>query len=167
MSVREVARALGRKVTSIYHHIKRLEEVGLIEVVRSSVADRGRPFIVYRSIAPRVRLARAQSDPKLRGPMKKWAKMTMAQAANEYGDALGSHSGRIDGRKRNLWLFRVVSAPSPKRLARINALLDELAELAWTPDAKSGPLISIGWFMMPLVRHGDGGPSKTRRKSAK
>lgn len=152
MSVREIAQTLGRKVTSIYHHIKQLEEVELIEVVRSSSAERGRPFVVYRSVAPRVRLTRAAADPDLRVPMKKWSKMVAVQAGNDYVKALGSSAVRLQGDKRNLWLYRVVTAPSPQRLARINELLVELAELVWTADPKPGPLVSIGWFMMPLDR---------------
>jgi len=162
MSVREIAHTLRRKLTSVYHHIKLLEKVGLIEVVRSSSAERGRPFIVYRAIAPRVRLARAQGEPKLRAPMTKWAKMATAQAASEYAKALSNPNARIEGGKRNLWLFRVVSTPSPKRLERMNKLLDELAELAWTPDPKPGPQLSIGWFVMPLDRDAQK-PVKTRR----
>lgn len=167
MSAREIAQILRRKLTSIYHHIKQLEDVGLIEVVRSDSAERGRPFVVYRSIAPRVRLARAQTEPTLREPMMKWAKMATAQAANEYAQALSNPHARIEGRKRDLWLFRVVSTPSAKRLARMNELLDELAELAWTPDPKPGPQISIGWFLIPLDREAARGSKKkaTRKKS--
>jgi hypothetical protein len=41
--------------------------------------------------------------------------------------------------------------PSTKRLARINALFDELAELIWTPDPSPGKhLISVAWFLAPL-----------------
>jgi len=159
MSVREIARTLGHKVTSVYHHIKLLDEVGLIEVVRSSSADRGRPFIVYRSIAPRVRLTRAAADPKLRAPMTKWSKMVTARAGSDYAKALGSPAARLQGPSRNLWLYRVVIAPSPRRLARINELLAELGELVWTADPTPGPLLSIGWFMMPLDRR-PSGPKK-------
>ena len=62
LSVRELSRALGRKPTSIYHHLELMIAVGLVHSseVRSS---RGRPTILYRTVAPRMRMARASDIP--------------------------------------------------------------------------------------------------------
>jgi hypothetical protein len=49
----------------------------------------------------------------------------------------------------------VVAAPSKARLARINALLDELATLVWTPDPNPGPPMSVAWFLAPLAERKD------------
>lgn len=157
MSPREIASTLGRKVTPIYHHLKLLEKVGLIKVSSVSVGGHGRPSVVYRAIAARVRLLRAAIDPKLREPIAKWAKLVASQASKDYVSGLSHPSAKHTGSRRNLYINRLVITPSPQRLARINELLNEVAELAWTPDPNPGPQLSIGWFISPLER---GGPKK-------
>ena len=152
MSARELAASIGRNVTTLYHHLKQLEEVGLIEQASSEALARGRPYVVYKPIAPRVRLMRAAADPKLRGPMAKWARVVGAQAAKEYIEGMVHPEATIDGLARNLYLGRAVIAPSSKRLKQINKLLDELSELMLTQDPTPGPMLSIGWFLAPLDR---------------
>src|SRR4051794_5592355 len=149
MSARNLAGALGRKVTTIYHHLKLLENVGLIEPVSAEASKGGRPYVVYRSIAPRVRLTRAAIDPKLRAPMAKWARIVGREAAREFVAGMAHPQARVEGSGRNLWMARMVIAPSPERLARINQLLDELSEFAWTPEPEPGELLSVGWFVNP------------------
>jgi predicted ArsR family transcriptional regulator len=151
MGVRELAKAIGRRVTTIYHHIQVLEEVGLIEVDSVEPSAGGRPYTIYKARAPRIRLARAAADPKLKRPYAKWVRMIGNEAARQHINAL-DHEHFVKGARRNMWIFRIVCSPSEKRLARINELLDELAELAWTPDPNPGPLLSIGWFVSPLGR---------------
>jgi predicted ArsR family transcriptional regulator len=161
MSVREIADTLGRNVTTLYHHLKVLEELGLIKVSSAAAGDRGRPYVVYRAIAPRVRLLRAAMDPKFRGPISKWARVVGAQAAKEYVAGLSHPSAKHVGAERNEYITRFVMAPSRARLARINELLEEVAELAWTQDPDPGPPLSIGWFISPLDR-----PNSSRAKRA-
>jgi predicted ArsR family transcriptional regulator len=152
MSARELAASIGRNVTTLYHHLKNLEEVGLIEQMSSEALARGRPYVVYKPIAPRIRLIRASADPELRGPMSKWARVVGAQVAKEYIKGMVHPEARIDGQARNLYLGRAVIAPSSKRLKQINKLLNELSELMLTQDPTPGPMLSIGWFLAPLDR---------------
>lgn len=149
LSVRELSRALGRKPTSIYHHLELMIAVGLVHSseVRSS---RGRPTILYRTIAPRMRMARASEIPENRPLVAKGARAAAATAANDYARAFGSDRRINMGEGRNHWFFRAVASPSPARLARINVLLDELAELVWQPDPEPGPPMSFAWFLSPL-----------------
>lgn len=152
IGARGLAEAIGRKVTTIYHHLQLLERVGLIEVASIETADSGRPFAIYRTLARRMRLTRALKDKTLRRPLAKWAKVVGIEAARQYAKALDEEDFSFNGPSRNMWLYRVVCSPSPKRLARINELLEELAELVWTPDPKPGPLITVAWFVSPLGR---------------
>ena len=149
LSVRELSRALGRKPTSIYHHLELMIAVGLVHSseVRSS---RGRPTILYRTVAPRMRMARASEIPENRPLVAKGARAAAATAANDYARAFDSERRTNMGEGRNHWFFRAVASPSPARLARINTLLDELAELVWQPDPEPGPPMSIAWFLAPL-----------------
>jgi DNA-binding transcriptional ArsR family regulator len=148
LPVRSIAAALGRQPTAIYRHLRMLERVGLVVAVETS-GTRGRPANIYRTIAPLVRLARAPRDPRNRKVMASIARSTAAHAAREYGEAFAGSEWRIEGPQRNHWFFRLHTAPSRPKLARINALLDQLAELIWTPDPKPGPLLHVTWMMSP------------------
>ena len=150
VAVHELARSLGRRRTAIYHHLRRLEQVGLVRAVEST-GGRGRPALLYSTVAPRMRLARAARHTRNRGPLAKAGAAAAKQAARDYAMGFRAPSWAIDGAARNHWFFRVVAAPSPARLKRINLLLDELAELVWTPDPNPGPPISVAWFLAPLV----------------
>ena len=151
MTVAALARALGRRPTAIYHHVKRLEAVGLLRAEEESGA-RGRPAVRYATVAPRMRLARAGRHPRNRAPLAGAGHAAATQAARDYAAGFASPHWTLEGAGRNHWFFRVVAAPSAGRLKRINELLDELAELVWEPDPKPGPPISVAWFLSPLGR---------------
>ncbi len=152
ISIRDLARAMGRRPTAIYHHVQRLEAVGLVRAARDGAGNgaRGRPALLYQTIAPRMRLARAGLEPANRKPLARAGRAAAVQAARDYAAGFRAPGWAIEGPGRNHWFFRVVAAPSPARLARINALLDELAELVWTPDPAPGPPMSVAWFLAPL-----------------
>jgi DNA-binding transcriptional ArsR family regulator len=146
-TVRELADALGRKPTAIYHHLAILEEAGLIEAEKSIGAKRGRPSDVYRAIASRVRLGRPYSHPELIPTISLIADQTAMNASRALRSTMRLPSARWTGAKRVHGFFSVVSAPSPKRLKRINKLLDELVELTWAVDEEPGERIAFTWFL--------------------
>ena len=148
LSVKELAHALGRKPTAIYRHLITLEKLGLVESSRMS-GGRGRPAMIYRAAAPVMRIARAPRVKGNRAPMAKIASAMARQAAREYAAAFKSNDWVVEGARRNHGFFELLTAPSSKRLAQINALLDELAHLIWTPDPKPGRPIRVTWFMSP------------------
>jgi DNA-binding transcriptional ArsR family regulator len=148
LSVKALAKVLGRKPTAIYRHLITLEKLGLVEATRAS-GQRGRPAMIYRASAPRMRIARAPRIKGNRGPMAKIASAMARQAAREYAAAFNSDNWVVEGAKRNHGFFELLTAPSSKRLARINSLLDELSHLIWTPDPNPGKPIRVTWFMSP------------------
>jgi predicted ArsR family transcriptional regulator len=148
LPVKELADVLGRKPTAIYRHLITLEKLGLVEASRTS-GTRGRPAMIYRAAAPRMRIARAPRVKGNRAPMAKIASAMARQAAREYAAAFKSDKWVVEGRRRNHGFFELLTAPSNKRLAKINALLDELSQLIWTPDPKPGRPIRVTWFMSP------------------
>jgi DNA-binding transcriptional ArsR family regulator len=149
VTVKDLADALGKKPTAIYHHLRQLEAVGLVKATRQA-GERGRPAVVYATIAPRMRLARAPRKAVNRGPMARAGIAAATQAGRDYAQGFAQLHWAIEGAGRNHWFFRVSTAPSPARLERINRLLDELAELVWTPDPHPGPPMSIAWFLSPV-----------------
>ncbi len=149
VSVRDLAAMLGRKPTAIYHHIKRLIAVDLVRSLEPQ-GGRGRPSLLYGTVAPRMRMARSAEIPENRPLIAKGARAMAAIAATDFAAAFEGGQWRGEGEDRNHWFFRVVTSPSPERLSRINHLLDELAELVWAVDPEPGPPISIAWFLAPL-----------------
>ena len=161
LSVRELATALGRKPTAIYHHLKQMEDVGLIKTTQAN-GDRGRPAQLYQTVSPVMRLARAPLQPENRDAMARIVRTVAGQSAKEYAAAFKSHRSEIVGPGRNHWFFRVVAAPSPQRLAQINKLLDKLTDLIWAPEAQAGELMSFAWVLAPLLGAERAAPSGAR-----
>jgi len=154
MSASEIAAALGRAATAIYHHLRQLEAVGLVLSERPDGApvEPGRPGLRYRAVG-RVLLATDVSrDPANNRLIARIARAATSQAARDFEIGLASGERIFSGEGRNHTFFRAVGAPSPARLARMNALLDELADLVWSPDPDPGPPISVAWVVAPLQR---------------
>jgi predicted transcriptional regulator len=162
IGVRELARVLGRRTTAVYYHVQMLERVGLLRA-RLESSPHSRRVAVYETPAPRVRMARAAYKPANRARMSKAARSAAVQSARDYAAGFRSGAWKLEGPGRNHWFFRVVTSPSPRRLARINALLDELAGLVWTADARPGPRLSVTWFLAPLDAAKPAAPRKPRK----
>jgi predicted transcriptional regulator len=150
LSVKQLAAATGKNATPIYHHLERLQKVGLVRQASAS-ETRGRPAVVYEAPGELIRLARAPTLPANRRPMARIGHIAASQAGKDYALGFKFDEWRLDGPARNHWFFRCVMQPSSQRLAKINALLDQLAVLIWTPDPSPGKLsMSVAWFLAPL-----------------
>jgi predicted transcriptional regulator len=159
MSVKQLAASTGKNATPIYHHLDQMQKVGLVR--RASASEtRGRPAVVYEAPGELIRLARAPTIPANRRPMARIGHIAASQAGKDYALGFKSAHWQLDGPGRNHWFFRCVMQPSPQRLAKINALLDELAVLIWTPDPSPGKLsMSVAWFLAPLKPPRSSAPS--------
>lgn len=115
-----------------------------------AVASAIRHDVLFRPIAPLIRLARAPNDARNRPLLARIAKTMASQAAADYSKAFQHMDWVIDGPARNHWVFRCMTAPSPQRLAKINEHLEQLARLIWTPDPKPGRLMSVTWLLSPI-----------------
>jgi predicted ArsR family transcriptional regulator len=150
LSVRQLAEALGRQPTAIYQHLKKLEKLALVRGRRASAREPGRPAIVYEAAGSTIRLTKAAKQNENRKAFAKIVRVSSTQAARDFDAAFSNPLRRVTGASRNHTFFRAISAPSAKRLARMNALLQELEDLTWSPDPNPGPLISVAWFVAPL-----------------
>ena len=150
MSVRALAASLGKKPSALYYHVEMLLETGLIEVAGEDTSGR-KPETLYQTRAPRMRARRALADPALAEINADMAAATLRQATRDFGHALGSTGGQIEGDARTLGFYRSVGAPDPETLAAINGHLDAIAELMWASRGENeGDLISFAWTMAPL-----------------
>ena len=154
-SVRDLARALGRAPTAIYAHLRRLEALGLVRREQSTPAGqargKGRPAAVYEATASMFRVTQAARRPANRAVMRKIVAAASRQAARDFGKALLDPGRVSSGAQRNFGFFRAIGAPSSRRLARINALLQEVSALLREPDPEAGPVISLAWFLAPVA----------------
>lgn len=148
---RDLARALGRRQTALYHHLAKLEEAGLIRRTER-LRNGGRPAQHYETVAPRMRLSRAAADPKLKDYIVRAAHFSARQSARDYEQGFAVEGRRLEGPGRDHWWARVYVPATSERMARINALLDQIFEVAMAPEPQpsDAPLISLAWFMSPL-----------------
>ena len=161
LSAGALAAALGRRTTAIYRHLAILQRVALVRAIAQPRTGRGRPGMTYAAVAAHIRFARAQREPRNRAAMTRIARAVAVQAARDYAAAFASKQRSTEGRSRNHGFFRLFTAPSPARLARINATVDRLMKLIWTPDPKPGRLLSVAWFMSPIA------PKRPARRSSR
>jgi DNA-binding transcriptional ArsR family regulator len=165
LSVKQLAAATGKNATPIYHHLEQMQKVGLVRPASAS-ETRGRPAVVYEAPGELIRLARAPTIPANRTPMARIGRIAASQAGKDYALGFKSDHWDIDGPARNHWFFRCVMQPSPQRLAKINALLDEVSALIWTPDPSPGKLaMSVALFLAPL-KPPRGSATKSGRKAS-
>jgi hypothetical protein len=167
MSVKDLAAWTGKKATPIYHHLRQMEKVGLVRRTHE-FGTRGRPAAVYESSGTRMRLARAPLKVSNRKPMARIGRIVASQAAKDYALGFQSPNWKIEGPKRNHWVFRCITRLSPKRLEKVNALLNELSELIWNPDPSPGQVsMSVAWFLAPLNASKFGSTTPKSRSSTR
>ena len=149
MAVRELAPAIGMKPSAIYHHLEQLVEVGLVADTGSRTHN-GKAEALYNTPSRRMRLRRALEDPANAETMQKIVTALGRRAQRDFSQGQRHADVRAGGDARNLGFFRLVNRMDAKRLARMNALLDEVAELMWQEGDEDGELVALTWVMAPL-----------------
>ncbi len=149
MSIKEIAAVVGRKPSSVYHHAHQLLDAELIEDAGSRIVNR-RHERLFRTPSKRMRMIRALAEPSNRELMKDLVSATLRQSERDMKAALDRGQGKTEGPARNLGVFRLVNAPTPESLARINEKLDEIAEILWAEAEPDQPRVVLSWSMAPL-----------------
>jgi DNA-binding transcriptional ArsR family regulator len=149
-SIKELAREIGRKPSAIYHHLEQLLGVGLIEEAGARVVNR-KTERLFRTPAPRMRVKRALGERRNAALMREIVSALNRESDRDFSTGLDHPRMVTQGSLRNLGFFRQVNRPSPQSLARINALLDEIAEILWREPASDAPLVALTWTMAPLA----------------
>jgi DNA-binding transcriptional ArsR family regulator len=164
LSARELAAALGRRPSSLYHHLARLSASGLVVEAGTRVVNR-RTERLWATPSPRMRLRRALSEPALRKLTPRVVSALGRQLARDFTKGIAHPRVETSTAARNLGFFRLVGQPSARGLARINANLDEIAEILWRDVDDGAPLVAFGWTMAPVRRVGEA--RAHRRKSVR
>lgn len=142
-TVRELGERLGRPVTALYHHLERLEEAGLVQVVERRSTGR-RPEAVYAVVSRQLSSAAALRTPGGRRNLIKVASSAVGASLRAFSAAATQAAARFDGSQRNCAVRHLSFRADAAQLARINALIGELeqASLQAGDEAEDGqPLL--------------------------
>ncbi|WDI32724.1 winged helix-turn-helix domain-containing protein [Hyphococcus flavus] len=149
MSVKEIAAALGQRPSALYHHIKKAVKAGLIVETGSRTINR-RKEVLYDTPAVKMRFGFSVADKKLKPLWRKIQTAHSRQADRDFIGALDNSKIIDDGPQRNLRTFRLVGAPDPVALSKINQKIEEISALMWESAGQDNPLIAITCVVAPM-----------------
>jgi DNA-binding transcriptional ArsR family regulator len=141
-SVARLAELIGRPADALYHHLRRLERVGLVTAERR---QEGRHvFAVYDLVRRPLLLARDGADTvAVMGAAQR-------QAWRDFRRALAGGADVSDGPRRTLRGSRSRGWLAPAQLARVNALLTELCDTLRAGEPGPGRVpVSLTFLLAP------------------
>jgi DNA-binding transcriptional ArsR family regulator len=128
LSVSDMARRTGRPATSLYHHLRVLEDAGILEAV--GTRPKGKRFeTVYAVAESMLGIAHDPDDPTSRPKIAKTVEAAFRSASRDLVAALDRDDLQPEGPGRNVFSLVLTSRMSPEQLARINERLRALEEL--------------------------------------
>ena len=143
----DLARRMGRPVTSLYHHLKQLQEVGVLRVVAERKGAR-RPEAVYAMVAGYLSSAEAVRTPQGKKTYARAALRVAEAGARAFSAAVANGEPKFDGERRNAMVRYFVLRADRAKLARVNALLDELEDVL-TQGSEDGDEIMLTILLSP------------------
>lgn len=150
-SIREIAALIGMKPSSLYHHIDLLLAVDLIEVAGTRLVNR-RQEKLYQAPGRTLRYGLSFDDPLAFTLYSRIGDMQARQSARDLRRGLETNQVIAHGPTKNTWVFRLVGAPDPETMAKINQHIDEIANLFWSSAGQDNPLVVMSAIMAPMVR---------------
>lgn len=146
-SVAELGVLLGRPADALYHHLRRLVKVGLVQE-RERRKNGRHAFAVYDLTRRPIRLS--YSAPNRPADIARVVASAQRLTWREFRRALAAGTGNPEGPLRTLRGGRAKGWVTPRRLARVNELIEELmVTLAGgTPEQGAVP-ISVSFLLAP------------------
>jgi DNA-binding transcriptional ArsR family regulator len=151
-TARELASRMGRPVTSLYHHLKQLEDVGVLRVVAERKGAR-RPEAVYATVAEYLSSAEAVKTPRGRKTYGRAGTRVAEAGARAFAAAVATGHPRFEGDQRNAMAHFYVLRADRAKLAQLNKLLIALEEAALQPS-ESGEEIQLTTLLSALPSKG-------------
>ncbi|MCP5020883.1 MAG: helix-turn-helix transcriptional regulator [bacterium] len=129
-SAAELARRLGRRVDTLYYHLKKLQRIGVVAVSREEGGQGpGRIGVLYRLVAMSVTMKLDLTSPTAREAWAKGSSAVLRLADRDVRAALESPDARPEGPRRNLIVRRYRARLTPAELKKANSHIQELQEL--------------------------------------
>jgi DNA-binding transcriptional ArsR family regulator len=150
VSVAELAKALGRPADSLYYHLRVLTRSGLVrqDGVRSRA---GREEALFRTVAPELRLRYPPRSPKNARAMTAIVSSMLRLGNRDFRRAIQKPDVIVAGKERELWALRRTAWLSREEIARVNRLIQSLADAVSGPK-RPGRLYGITVLLSPLDR---------------
>lgn len=149
-SVNELAERMGRVPETLYYHVRRLENVGILEQVGSR-ASGGRDEAVFQLKGERLRVDPRQSSPRFLKAMAKGCGSLLRFAQRSFVVALEGKADRRLVPQRSLRVEQATVRLSPRNLAELNRRLDGLQDfLADTDDPEGKQMYVVTISTAPL-----------------
>ncbi len=126
-SVKELAASLGREPASLYYHVRRLEDAGLVSEKATRRSGR-RTESVYELSAPRILIDRTERSPAFLAALVELYGAALRAAERELVRALDSEEPGKRLPQGAAALQRLTVRLTPKAAARLPRLIQELAE---------------------------------------
>ncbi|MGZ8361787.1 MAG: helix-turn-helix domain-containing protein [Allosphingosinicella sp.] len=149
LSIKELAGQIGARPSALYHHVEKLLEAELIVEAGWRTVRRKREQL-YAARAKRMRLLRALADGKQQPVMDTIVASLTRQMERDFRAGGTSPARQTEGPERNYGFFRLIGQPGAADLARINACLQDVAEILWDRRDESAPIVCFEWIMAPL-----------------
>ncbi len=168
-SIAEIARHMGRKPDSLYHHVRRLQEVGL--VLQDGFRKVGRQTeALFRLRAAAILVGFDATSPANRAHFGKVAATLLRMVQREFVAAVEAGDGlAMRGEGKNLWIRREVVRLSARNLAALNEHLQAMVGIL--DEARrdtTSPPHTVTLLMNPLLgRSGSIVGSGQKRETAK
>lgn len=161
----ELAARMGRPADALYFHVRKLVGVGLLVEAGRVRAGPTASAALYDVCARPLRIDRSAASAR---SMDAIVTGVLRLAARDYRRALTHASAVAAGAGRNHWAGRVRGWLSPRDLARLNGLLEEIHALMRTggPGEERAP-ISVVVAMSPLPVRSRGGGGSARGSAPK
>ena len=149
-SVKQIARQLGKPADSIYYHMRRLLEVGLLKVIGTRETTRRDEFI-YDVPAEKLELCYDLGDPDNVDVVLRITSSMLRRAQKNFEQAVELESVKPTGPERN---FRVMGGMlwlSKEDLREVNRHLNAILDLYGRPPAgKAHQLCAITSIISPV-----------------
>jgi DNA-binding transcriptional ArsR family regulator len=168
-TVAEIARSLGRRPDSLYHHLRRLEAAGIVEECERRT-EGGRAARVLRVVEEMAEAGLGpQASPDLRRAVAEIAVAILRLGEREVRKAAMAPQVRTEGKRRNLHTARQKVWLAPGDLERLNGELDDLRErYAAHERGEDSELFALTTILLPLEqKDGSGAPPPGRPPTRK
>jgi predicted ArsR family transcriptional regulator len=147
-TAREIAARMGRPVTALYHHIRKLEDAGVLRMVGERKGLR-RPEAIYALAAGQLSTASVVKTRKGRETLGRGAIRVADAGGRAFSRAMTQMEPRFEGGQRNAMVRFFLLRANKAKLAQLNSLIDALDAAASEPS-EEGEEIQLTWILTPL-----------------
>jgi hypothetical protein len=149
-SILDLADHLGRAADSLYFHVKKLVQVGLLLEKEKRKAGR-HVWAIYSLPSRQVRIVYRQA---MMGSIQRVVAGAMRLSLREFNQSVAQAGGQFTGPNRNIWGGRTKGWLSDSELREVNQLLERILHVMSRHGPASGRRMhTLGWVLAPTRVH--------------